>query len=87
MRRSNCFFFAWWLWLKWSRKRGGYCAIRWTRPPIPYGWHWSYIPRGKRLRTIHFEPVRREKRLWRAMIHKLWFTGRIRRYDTEWRGD
>lgn len=84
MRRSNCFLVAWHLWLIRYRCRG-YCAIRLTRPPIRWGWHWVYIPAGRRLRTIHYEPIRRETVLWRAAIHKLWFKGRIRRYDTPWR--
>lgn len=95
MRRSNCFVVALHLWLIRYRCRG-YCAIRRTRPPIRWGWHWVYIPlatkwhkagRPLRLRTLHYEPIHREKKWWRAAVHKLWFTGRMRRYDAEWRGD
>jgi hypothetical protein len=61
---------------------GGYCAIRRTKPPLTYGWHWQWSP--DRVRWLHYEPIRRETKWWRAAIHKLWFEGRIRRYDTEW---
>jgi len=85
VRRSNCFFFAWYCYLIRYRMRG-YCAIRRTRPPLTVGFHWSYCTHDRK-HWLHFEPVHREKRWWLAAIHKLWFTGRIRRYDTEWRGD
>ncbi len=78
MRRCNCFLFAWWLFVT----RGGYCSIRRTRPPITYGWHWLWSPDGRR--WLHYEPVKRKEHWWSAAIHKLWFVGRIRRYDFEW---
>jgi hypothetical protein len=76
--RGNCFFFAWRLWLR----RGGYLLWRRTRPPLTFGLHWQWSQ--DRRRWLHLEPVRREKKWWRAAIHKLWFTGRIRRYDYPW---
>lgn len=78
VRRSNCFFFA--VWLFWTR--GGYWAVRRVRPPLPFGWHWSWSP--DRRRWLHFEPVARKEKLLPAAVHKIWFVGRIRRYDNEW---
>lgn len=81
--RSNCFLFAWWLYL--GPWRGvGYCAIRRVKPPLPIGWHWVFIPFRRPMRTVHFEPVERKSTWWAAAIHKLWFRGRIRRYDFPW---
>jgi hypothetical protein len=77
-RRSNCFFFAWWLF--WTR--GGYCSIRRVRPPLPFGWHWQWSPDSRH--WLHYEPVDRKTTLLSAALHKLWFVGRIRRYDTPW---
>lgn len=76
--RSNCFVFAWRLWLR----RGGYLLWRRTRPPLSFGLHWQWSQ--DRRRWLHFEPVHRETKWWRAAIHKLWFEGRIRRYDYPW---
>jgi hypothetical protein len=81
--RSNCFFVAWYLWFK---RGNGYCAIRRTRPPLPWGWHWVYIPNTKKLRVIHYEPITRKDKLVPALIHKIWFKGRLRRYDNPWKG-
>ena len=76
--RSNCFVFAWWLYLT----RGGYCAIRKVRPPLPFGWHWSWSP--DRRKWLHYEPISRERVWWRAAVAKVFYRGRIRRYDFEW---
>ena len=56
--------------------------MRRVRAPLPYGWHWSWSQDG--VRFIHFEPVFRKRSLVSAAVHKLWFTGRIRRYDNSW---
>jgi len=77
-RKSNCFFFA--LWLFWTR--GGYWACRRTRPPLTWGLHWSWSPDRKR--WLHYEPIVRRENFLSATWHKLWFHGRIRRYDEPW---
>jgi hypothetical protein len=78
MRRSNCFFFALSLWMR----RGGYIRLRRVHAPLPYGWHWSWSQDG--VRFVHFEPVSRKQTTASAALHKLWFIGRIRRYDNHW---
>jgi len=82
-RRSNCFFFAWWLYF--VRMRGqGYCAIRRVHPPLSVGGHWVFIPYRRPMRTLHWQPWQRGDVWWREMIAKIWYAGRIRRYDFEW---
>jgi hypothetical protein len=77
-RRSNCLFWA--VAMFW--RYGGYLAIRRVRYPIPFGWHWSWSP--DRLNWLHYEPRHRMGTLLPAALHKIWFVGRIRRYDNEW---
>jgi hypothetical protein len=74
-KRHNCAAFAFWLWFT----RGGYLLWRRTRPPLSFGLHWQWSQ--DRRRWIHFEPINRETKWHRAALAKLWFKGRLRRYD------
>jgi hypothetical protein len=43
---------------------------------------WSWTPDPPRW-MMHYTPVKREKKWLKAMIHKIWFYGKIRRYDIQ----
>lgn len=73
MRRTNCLFFALWLWIT----RGGYLVVRKSRHVT--GWHWLWS-RDSRMRLIHYEPIL-PKELPPVLWHKIWYQGRIKRGD------
>lgn len=73
-RRSNCLFFALWLWYL----RGGYIALRWSRHI--WGVHWVWISHDRR-RLLHYTPISPKTNLLAASIDKLWYRGRISRTD------
>lgn len=81
-RRCNCFVFAVWYWIR----NGGYLALRLSHPPLGIGLHWVWISEDRR-HFLHYQPRDRATHWWTAILHKLWYHGRIRRYDTDWRGD
>jgi hypothetical protein len=73
--RSNCLLFALSAYWRW-RKKGAYLCVRPSRHIA--GWHWMVHYRG---RFVHFSPDEPQPQWWIAVIHKLWFSGRIRRSD------
>jgi hypothetical protein len=78
-KRTNCLFFA----LRLKMKKGGKIYWRRARAPWTIGYHWIWTD-GKRI--IHCEPLwsSKDKTLTQAFFHKIWYYGRIRRYDAEW---
>lgn len=75
-RRSNCFFFAWWMFAH----RGGYCTLR--RCQTFPGFHWLWIPPDRNPRRwLSYAPFMHKDSV-RATAHKLWYSGRIYRGDT-----
>lgn len=72
--RSNCFFFAFWMWAT----RGGYFAVRRTRHMSGVGWHWLWSRDLKH--WLHYEPDD-PKELPAAIWHKVWYKGRVVRGD------
>lgn len=77
MKRSNCFFFALSLWLRW-RKQGAYFAVRNTRHLV--GWHWV-VQHPKYKRWIGYEPYVYHGTWWREAVAKFWYRGKIVRDD------
>ena len=75
-RRSNCFVFALLFWIR----RGGYLAVRLSRPPLDLGLHWVWISEDRR-RILHYAPADRAEHWYTAIFHKLWYTGKIKRED------
>jgi hypothetical protein len=78
-RRCNCLVFVFWYWIH----HGGWVAFRLSHPPLGIGWHWAWFS-ADRKRMLHYQPIGRKTRWWSAIFHKLWYRGRLRRYDTPW---
>jgi len=74
-RRSNCFFFAFWLWCT----RGGYLAFRPSRNIT--GIHWLWSPDLKN--WLQYSPKEPKKTFWAAALHKIWYEGRVHRGDKD----
>jgi hypothetical protein len=72
-KKSNCFFFAFWLF--WTR--GGYLAFRRSRNIT--GIHWLWSPDLKN--WLQYSPIEPKKNFFAAMIHKIWYHGHILRSD------
>ena len=72
-RRGNCLWFALAAWLRWPES---YFAVRRTRHLV--GWHWLIHHRG---RWIAWEPLHYHDSVWREMLAKLWYSGRVARDD------
>lgn len=70
--RSNCLFFAIYCWWR----RGGYVAFRRSRHIG--GLHFLWSPDLKR--WVHYGPISPQKMPY-ALIHKLWYRGKIKRGD------
>ncbi len=64
------------------RRLGGYWWLSWTpwrleRPRF----YWTPRPPA---RILHYEPRVRMDTTRKALLHKVWFHGRLRHCDTEW---
>jgi hypothetical protein len=85
-RRSNCFVFALWYfvrcWAYWARnKRRCKTYPYWSLRPSLHitGWHWL-VRHPKFDRWVHYEPVT-PKGIPIAALDKIWYHGRVTRDD------
>jgi hypothetical protein len=69
MKKSNCFFFAFWKFLT----QGGYWAVRKSRHI--WGWHWLWSP--DLITWYHYSPLK-PKKLPCALWDKFWYKGEIK---------
>jgi len=89
--RGNCYLFSRFLRFHPAWRQRGYLAQRSTREHLKIagynvGWHWVFIVvshKTGRAWTLAYEP-RQHFDGWRAIFHKVFYRGRVRRYDFKW---